>query len=1058
MRKLLTLVIAAVIAALVPTQLSAQDAAISGQVVDRNSQLPLPDARVTVVGTQRGAVTDREGRYVVRGVPPGSYNVRAQRVGYAPDVQRVSVAAGMTATTNFALGETALALEEVVVSAVTGQEERRVQSGTNIGRIDVGEMNKGPITKMADVLQGRVAGVNLLSPAGGVGTSQKIRIRGANSLSLSNEPLLYMDGIRVSNSKGGFTLGGQDYSRLNDINPEEIENIDVLKGPAAAALYGSAAANGVILITTKRGRAGRPQWNLYLETARMKDENDWPLNYAALQAFDATQPRYVIDDGGILNIRTFYGPTAPYAYCPNYLAATGSCTQDVLISFDQFRDARTTPFFTGTRGKVGLSVAGGSDNVTYFMSGDQDRENGVMRPNDLERISLRTNVNARIGSQANATITGAYIRTDTRRVSTDNSVFSQLINALVGPAEYLPGMESDTVRTAGDRLGSFFGWNNLDQRKVFSDQLLDRLVIGANATYTPLSWLRLNGNAGLDYFGRFDQQTINPNELPLAQSYIKGWRDAARASNYLWTANASAAGTFELRDALVSTTTLGAAYERQQFRDTECYGEGIPAGTQSCAATTSLFAVDEDFEELRTVGGFFRQELAFADRLFLSGAVRADNNSGLVRDVSGLAYYPAFNGSWVLSQERFFPSTGFLSLFRLRAGWGQAGQRPGFGDAETFFGPRVVQVGAQEVPALILTRAGNPNLKVERTTEVEGGFDAAFLDDRISAEFTAFRRRSKDALVRRNLAPSAGLTTSVFQNLGSVLNTGTEWGLGANVLDVGNFRLDARLVATTLHNRIEALGEDIAPIQFNRGRQQHREDFPIGGYFARPIKWNDANGDGKLSRTEVTVDTSKFLIVPEPGGAPGALDTLNVAFVGSTLPTNTQGLSFDLTFFRNITLSTLFERRAGHYQLNETEFFRCRTQDANPFFGMCAGLADPNASLKSQAAVISAKAAFPEFGATPYLYMEEADFVKWRELSLRIGLPEAWAARMPALRGAALSLSGRNLKTWTDYTGIDPEINETGGIGNVDQGGASQGEFDTQGPVRTFSIRLDFRL
>lgn len=1056
MRNMVRLALAALAAILLPAMLlpaglSAQgDGAITGQVLERNTQRPVADARVVVVGTQRSAVTDQEGRYVVRGVPPGSYDVRAQRVGYTPGVQRVTVEAGASATSNFGLGVSALQLEVVVVNAVTGQEERRVQSGTNIGRIDVADLNKGPITKMADVLQGRVAGVTLQSPAGGVGTGQRIRIRGANSLSLSNEPLLYVDGIRVSNSKGGFTLGGQDFSRLNDINPEEIENIDVLKGPAAAALYGSVANNGVILITTKRGRPGRTQWHAYLETSQMKDKNNYPLNWAALQVFDPTEPNYVIADGGLLNTTTFYGAGAPYAICPNYLAATGSCTQDRILSFDQFRDARTTPLFTGTKRKGGLSVAGGSETVTYFISGDQERETGVLRPNELERVSLRTNLNARVGSQANATITAAYIRTDSRRPSTDNSVFSQLINAYMGPAEYLPGMESDTVRTAGDRLGSFFGWNNLDQQKVFANQLLDRVIVGANANYTPLSWLRLNGSAGLDYFGRFDQQTINPNELPLALSYIKGWRDAERSASYDWTTNASAAATFELRPTLVSTTTLGAAFERSLFKNVECYGEGIPSGTQSCAATTSAFFVDEDHTDLKTIGGYARQEFALAERLFLSAAVRADNNSGLVREVTGLAYYPAFNASWVISREPFFPRMGFLNQLRLRAAWGQAGQRPGFGDAETFFGPRVVPVGGAEVPALILTRTGNPSLKVERTTELEGGFDAGLLDNRISAEFTAFKRRSKDALVSRNLAPSAGLTASVFENLGSVLNTGTEWALGANVVDAGAIRLNARLIVTTLHNRVEALGADIAPIVFNRGKQQHREGFPTGAYFARPIKFNDANGDGKLSRSEVQVDTSKFLVVSD---GLGGLDTLNITHVGPTLPTNTQGLSFDLTVFNNVTISTLFERRAGHIQMNENAYFRCRTQDAVPAFGQCDALSNPNASLASQAAFIASRAGFSEFGASAYGYMEKADFVKWRELSIRVGVPEALTLRMPALKGAALSLSGRNLKTWTDYTGLDPEINESGG-----STGFTQAEFDTQGPVRVFSLRFDFKL
>lgn len=1052
MRNMVRLALAALAAMLLPAGLSAQgDGAITGQVLDRNTQRPVADARVVVVGTQRGALTDQEGRYVVRGVPPGSYDVRAQRVGYTPSVQRVTVEAGASATSNFGLGVSVLQLEEVVVNAVTGQEERRVESGTNIGRVDVADLNKGPITKMADVLQGRVAGVTLQSAAGGVGTGQRIRIRGANSLSLSNEPLLYVDGIRASNSKGGFTLGGQDYSRLNDINPDEIENIDILKGPAAAALYGSVANNGVILITTKRGRVGRPQWNVYLETSTMKDKTNYPLNWATLDVLgDPAAPHYIISStrNGFLNTRSWFAG-APYAICPNYLAATATCTQERTLSFDQFRDPRTSPIFSGTKRKGGLSVGGGNESVTYFISGDQEGEKGVYRPNDVERTSLRTNLNARIGSQANATITAAYVRSDQRRVSTDNSVFSQLINAFLGPAEYIPGMESDTVRAAGNRLGSFFGWNNLDQRKVFADQLLDRVIVGANANYTPASWLRLNGSAGLDYFGRYDRQTINPNELPLALSYIKGWRDAERSNNYEWTTNASAAATFALRPSLVSTTTLGGAFERSLFENVECYGEGIPSGTASCEATTSAFFVDEDHTDLKTVGGYLRQEFAFADRLFLSAAVRADNNSGLVRDVTGLAYYPAFNASWVVSREPFFPSMGFLSQLRLRAAWGQAGQRPGFGDAETFFGPRVVPVGGAELPALILTRTGNPGLKVEKTTEFEGGFDAD-LFDRISAEFTAFRRRSKDALVSRNLAPSAGLTASVFENLGSVLNTGTEWGIGANVFDAGAFRLSARLVATTLHNRIERLGKDIAPIQFNRGRQQHREGFPTGGYFARPIKWNDANGDGKLSRTEVSVDTSKFLIVPDDAGG---LDTLNVAFVGPTLPTNTQGLSFDLTLFRNITVSTLFERRAGHIQMNETEFFRCRTQDASPAYGQCAALSDPNASLQSQAAFIASRAGFGEFGASPFVYMEDASFVKWRELSVRFGVPEAWAARLGAGRGATLSLSARNLKTWTDYTGLDPEINETGG-----STGFTQAEFDTQPPVRVFSVRLDFRL
>ncbi len=1038
--------------AFLPAGLLAQGGGtVSGTVVDQATQRPLQDAQVQVVGTQRGASTDQQGRYTIQGVPAGVVQIRARRIGYGVGNQQVTVGAGATATANFVLATSATQLQEVVVNAVTGQIERRVEVGTNVGHVNVAELNKGPITSLGDVLQGRIAGVTLQSAAGTSGSSQRVRIRGANSLSLSNEPLLYIDGIAASNSKGGISLGGQDYSRLNDVNPEEIENIEILKGPAASAIYGSAASNGVILITTKRGHAGKASWRGYAEAGQMEDKNTYPLNYAALTRFGSGD-FYNIEQGGILNIRTLFGGGAPYDICPNYRAAlavgtTGACTQDELLSFDQFRDARTTPYETGTRSKYGLNVSGGAEALTFFISGDQERESGVLRPNDLNRVSLRTNLNARIGARATAAITAAYIRSDTRRISNDNSIFSPLINGLLGTAQYLPGMESDTVLTAGSRLGSYFGYNTADQRKVQASQDVDRFVIGANTNYTPLSWLKVNGNAGLDYFGRYDRQTINPNELPLAQSYILGFRDAFRATNYIYTTNGSASATFQPLANIVSTSTLGASYQRSLFENLECYGVGIPAGTTSCSATTSQFAVSETHTDAKTVGIFGSQELSYNDRFFLSGSLRADNNSGLVRDVSGLSYYPSLNGSWVISRQGFFPKQDYVNQLRVRAGWGQAGQRPGFGQGDTFFGSRVVQTGGAEVPALILTSTGNPRLKVERTTEFEGGFDAGFFHDRFSTEFTAFTRRSEDALIAVPLPPSSGLTGNVFRNLGSVRNWGTELGLNANVFSTRMVAFTAHLNATTLYNKIENLGDSVAPIQFNRGAQAHRTDFPTGAFFATPIKYNDADGNGKLSRAEVTVDTAKFLVVRNK--LKNKLDTLNQAYVGPSLPTHTQSLSGDLTLFRNLTVTALFERRAGGKQLNYTSYFRCRTQNANPYYGQCSALSNPNATLQEQAAYIGAQF----LGATPYGYIENADFIKFRELSVRLGIPEAVATRFAALRGASIALSGRNLKTWTDYTGLDPEINETGGGSNF-----TQGEFNTQPPVRLWTLRFDFKL
>jgi len=1043
---------AAVLLALaaIPSSLLAQaTGTIAGTVTAAENGGPLAGANVNVQGTVRRTVTDAQGRYRIS-IEPGTYIVNVTTLGRATDRRNVTVAAGGTATANFSLATSAVAIQGIVVNAVTGQQERIREAGTAVGHIDVAELNHGQITKFADVLTARAPGVTLQGVSGTTGTSQRIRIRGANSLSLDNDPLLYIDGVLASNSKGGFGVGGQQYSRLNDINPEDIENVEVLKGPAASAIYGTAAANGVLLITTKRGRAGRTTWRAFSELGKINDENEYPLNWISAQVINSALPLYDPSDG-YLNTAGNYGNDPAhvgYLTCENYNAARNLCRQEVTTSFSPLNDSRTTPYRTGHRDQFGLNVSGGTPGVTYYASGEREWERGVLDWNTLGRTSIRANLNAQLRSNFDLQINSGYVSSDHHQPQGDNNVFSPLIDGLLGPAQYVTGMERDTAGSPGGRRGSYFGYNQWDDRLVVAQQGVDRFILGLNANYRPLKFLSVNGNTGLDYFSRFDRQTLQPSVLPLATSYLKGFRDALRTSNYQWTATGSAVGKFDLNSAMVATSTLGASFQRQLLSQNECYGEGIPAGTNSCSATTSIFTVFEGVTDDRTIGAFFRQELAFHDRLFLSASVRGDDNSGLH---TGVVYYPSASASWVVSEEPFFPQLSFLSNLRLRIATGASGLRPRFGQPDTYYGAVPVQRAGGEVGAVSLVNTGNPILKPERTTELEGGFDAGFFNDRVSLDFTAYNKHSRDALVSVPLAPSAGLTASTFRNLGRVSNHGTEYGLNVVAVDRRNFRLNTRIAGSTLANRIDDLGDSIAPIRLNRGEQFHRQGFSVGGYFATPYTFNDANGDGKIAPNEVKVDSSRFLIVPHTGVpvAGRSLDTLNLQYLGPSLPTNTQTFSADLTIFRNLTFTTLFERRAGMRQLNETEFFRCRSGD--PGLGLCSARANPNASLEDQARWVAAASGIGTVGlGTPYGYIEDATFVKWREFSVRAGAPESWGRRFPAIRGASLTLAGRNLKTWTDYTGLDPEINETGANSQF-----NQGEFNTQPPVRYWTARID---
>jgi hypothetical protein len=337
---------------------------------------------------------------------------------------------------------------------------------------------------------------------------------------------------------------------------------------------------------------------------------------------------------------------------------------------------------------------------------------------------------------------------------------------------------------------------------------------------------------------------------------------------------------------------------------------------------------------------------------------------------------------------------------------------------------------------VMLSTTGNPGLSPERTTEYEAGFDASLFGDRVSAQFTYFNKTSRDALISVPLPPSFGLTGARLDNLGRVRNSGIEVGLDARVfnIDRNQAALNLRIATTTLNNEVLDIG-GVNDILQGRGDQRHRVGFPAGAFFQDRYVYEDKNGDGKL----------------DPRAASGEIrivrDSVNGQpipnYIGAALPTLSNALSADLTLFRFITISSLFEHRGGHYQLDFTTEFRCRTMVGFNDRG-CEFTSDPDASLENQARYIGSA-----FLGTRWGYIYPADFIKWREVSVSIGVPERFQ-HVRGLRGASLTLAGRNLATWTDYPGLDPEIVEAG------QQNFMQNEFNTQPPVRYFTARLNF--
>ncbi|HUG39209.1 MAG TPA: SusC/RagA family TonB-linked outer membrane protein [Longimicrobiales bacterium] len=1016
------------------TEATAQNTGtVTGQVTDASTGAPLTSVQMQVAGTNVGGLTDQQGRYLLTRVPAGTQQIRAVIIGYAQETVTVTVAAGGTATADFQLRTSAVPLEAVIVSAATGREQRARELGSNVANIEVQDLNPAPITSMADALGGRAAGVVMQDVNGTTGSAQRIRIRGANSLSLSNEPLVYIDGVRMNNNFAApFSTGGQETSRLNDINPNDIQSVEIVKGPAASSLYGTAGANGVILITTKRGRPGATQWTFFAETGKVEDVTDYPANFAAVQVNDPNQPMFD-PETGFPNIG-FNPATSPYTYCWNRAAAAGTCRQDEALVFNTLMDSRTRPFVEGFRQRWGASARGGTEDVRFFVSGQVEEEQGVFTINTQDKANLRGNLDARLSQQTDISFSFGYTDSNLVFNPNDNHIFSPILNGLLGTPFFIPDNPDDEWSVHPSNYG--FGMNYEQIAVRPSPQDADRYILSSTLRHRPTSWLTLNATGGLDYASTHTYITLQPNGPQgwLHYTWEQGHRQSERQSTYLYTGQGSAVSTFELTPALISTTTLGASYTLDNTEETTCYGISLVPGTASCGTTADEFFVDENFFEIRTIGGYVNQDFAWRDLLFVSAGIRADDNSAFGAE-SDLAYYPSASLSWVVAEEPWFPQLDFLNTLRLRTSWGVSGLRPGFRDAITLFSPTTVASAAGDVPGAVLSVTGNAGLKPERSSEWEIGFDTGLFNDRLSVEFTYFDKESEDALINRRLPGSLGLTTTVFDNLGAIENQGTELGLNLRVYESDAVGLNLGVTNSTLKNTVFDIGQDdgVEDIIFNRGLQRHTPGYTAGGFWQQPYRFDDANGDGLLTNDEVELISCDTTVDAECD---------DEVFIGPSLPTWQRTLFADLRLFDWVTVSTLFEGRGGHYTGNDSEAFRCGFRSTRG----CAAVGNPDAPLDEQARYIADR-----FLGSAYGFVEKADFYKWRELSVTLSAPGNLPQRFQPLQGLRLTVAGRNLATWTDYTGLDPETVEGGGNVNF-----SQSEFNTQPPVRYLMLRLDY--
>jgi TonB-linked SusC/RagA family outer membrane protein len=988
----------ALLLGLVPGTAHAQGGTISGTVIDQGSQRPLANAQVAVQGQPgRGAVTDASGHFRISGVTGTTVTVEARLIGYAPATRSVQVGAS---DVRFLLSQRAIELNQVVVTGTAGTTQRR-ELGTAVAQVNVADVvSKTAVPSVDALLNGRAPGVVIQPGTGMVGAGSKVRIRGIGSFSLSADPLIYVDGVRVDNQTSTGTaiqaFGSGVISRLNDFDPDQIESIEVLKGPAAATLYGTEAARGVINIITKKGAAGAPRYEF---TGRV----------GANQFQDAA--------GRIATNWCHIEAPAPNKTAQQCLPnGTGPL---LGLNTVKRQDSLGAPIFrTGRVLGYSASVSGGTSAVRYYASGSMDDEQGVDPSNAQRKLSVRTNLGITPGEKVDIATNFGYVKGHTT-TSCEAGCGGLMWDSEYSNPRNLPQFcEPDDIACTWTQ--GFNGTPPAADLVYQTWQDLNRITASATLTYNPFPWFSNRVTLGTDVTqegnGEYIPYLTNDTLANFWGSLARGYRYNQQHQATYNTYDYNGSVHFPLPKSWTTKTSAGVQYYTNKHTYISGEGDYFPApGLQTIGSAGTILPSFDNWTQNNTLGFYGQQEFAFADRLFLTGAARVDNNSAFGSEVHWVTY-PKFSVSYVLSEEpavqQYVPS--WLSSLRLRGAYGGSGQQPGLNTALRTLAPTV---GPNGVGILTPNSYGNPNLKPERVLGTELGFEAGLLNDRFGVDFTYFRDVSKDAILSRGVAPGTGFgASSQFFNAGEIQKHGIEALIKGSLVNRRTWGWDMNVSAATNSAKITHLAGTDTVIDL--GNYAHRVGYaPFDWFSYKVVRVDQGSGANQASYDPATnkwtiPKSSVYCATPSGGETPcynanGSVVAPKV-YLGHSSPTFEGSWSNTVRFLTNFRAYAMLDAARGFRRLDNNIRIRCQ------LFHTCLEYVQPqNTDPKLLAQYFSG-------GPLRDFTINNAGYVKLREVSLSYDAPTFVAVRAGA-KSMSFTASARNLHTWSNYTGIDPE-------------------------------------
>lgn len=1006
-----------------PATLQAQGRII-GTVTEEGSLRPLDAVQVFIPGTSIGALSNSSGRFVLLNVPAGETVVQTQRVGYASGTETVTVVDGETISIDFTMRTSAIELDQIVVTGA-GQATAVKKLGNTIATVNMDVLEDAPINNFSELLQGREPGVNLSATGGMAGEGSQIRIRGTSSLTQDNNPIIYVDGIRIDNSVNEGDAGGA--SRLDDINPDAIERVEILKGAAAATLYGTEASNGVIQIFTKQGRAGQTQWEFSSEGGIAAMDQS---RYARHAGFACSRAGSALV-GDLNGDGTKDGCTQVHADQLGSYWGVGN-----IGPYDVFEVPLLNDLFeTGNHQSYSLSVRGGSQTMNYFISGRYAREDGAFGggtfgpAEDLDTQKQATaNVNFFPSDNFRFRISSMYTERYHEVPSNGNNTTGTFSMAIMSKPE-LAGDGNPTGTGAFATMREMFNIEQFEETRRFAGSL--------NASYNPIENVTLDGTVGVDIIssGEVDFSRFGWDVDGFSSYAPQGQRGLTDHNRREVTIDLKATWTTQLSDRLSADLLAGTQILQSEYHQNYSYGFSFPApGLEVTGAAAEPTAGETLIAEVNA-GVFMQGQFGWDDYLFTTIGARFDQHSAF-GTTAGAQFYPKISMSFVPSDMDGWDEIGPVSSLRVRGAIGQSGLQPGAFDQFTTFAPRPSEDGPGVEPANL----GNPDLRPEISTEWEVGADFGLLNDRLSLDVTYWDRTVNDVLVPRQFPPSGGFTTPQLFNLGEMRGRGIEVGINGLVVNTPNFSFDAFANAAYLNEEVTDMGGAPAiKVGYYRYRTWIAEGYAPGSFFTRKLANTpfpfDQNGDGVAdseAQMLAFLSTPKnpdqlVLLAGEGGGGPA-----NEHYRGKPTPDWSGSFGGTFSVFGNLRIRTQFDYAFGNfYRQNLSGSFRnshwLLGRNTPETARIEAALLNPASTPQERLA--AAQAYTNEIALSPWSGMngiEAADYIRFRELSLSYSVPGDMIEGL-GLNRMTLSVAARNLALWTKYSGIDPDNNVTTG-------------------------------